>query len=91
MNPKSIFGIGIRLLFTYVIIWGLWNIGAAIVYFPSLFSHSDTSEAVGRIWRYFGYGFLAAVFGIILLRFSWIIEEFAYPVKATIPPPLPNE
>jgi hypothetical protein len=92
MNPKSIFGIGVRLFALWAAIWGLWNIAAGIVYFPCLFAHStyDQNDMIGRIWRYLGYGSLAAAFGIILLRFANFVEDFAYPTKKSTPPPLPK-
>jgi len=79
MKAKDIFGVILRTVALYLIIWGAWQLLAVIAYIPrtiALIASNDESSRNSIV--YFVYGFPAFLSGILAFLFADTLVGFTY-------------
>jgi len=89
MKPRDIFGIILRSVALYLVIWGSWNSIAGMRYFVATLAALLSGSANKCNFGFFIYGIPALLGGILILWFADAVVNWTYPSKK--PPELPPE
>lgn len=79
MKAKDIFGLVLRCVALWVMIWGAWQMTAALVYLPATVRSflGEDHPQIGSA-AYFAYGCPGFLGGLLVLRFANAIVWFTY-------------
>lgn len=73
MKPRDLFEAAVRVVGLFALLWGLWDLANAVLFYADYFRNPDMS------YRYYLiYGWISIAIGLLLIRAPWIIVEFAY-------------
>jgi hypothetical protein len=78
MTPRGLFEVAVRTLGAAVLVWGLWDLTNAALFYNDYFRNPDMS-----VRYYLIFGWVSIFLGLILMRFSRIVGTFAYENEAT--------
>ena len=79
MSPRDIFGLVLRLVALWVLVWGCWQLSAAVAMLWRTIQALMTGPALEySSFTYFIYGVPAVIFSMLLLRFAEDIVDFTY-------------
>ncbi|MEP7149081.1 MAG: hypothetical protein ABI857_09385 [Acidobacteriota bacterium] len=78
MKPRDLFDVAVRTLGAFVLVWGLWDLVNAALFYTGYFTNQDITV---RFYLLFGW---ASIFiGLLLVRGGGVLVDFAYPEDAT--------
>jgi hypothetical protein len=79
MKGKDVFGIILRGMALWIIVWGAWQITGAIAVLPATLASflAPSDLRIGSL-GYLSYGLPALIGGILVLRFANAIVWFTY-------------
>ncbi len=73
MEPRDLFDVAVRTLGSFVLVWGLWDLVNAALFYTGYFTNQDLTV---RFYLLFGW---ASIFiGILLIRGGGVLVNFAY-------------
>lgn len=73
MKPRELFDVAVRTLGALVLVWGLWDLVNAALFYTDYFRNPDMSF---RFYLIFGW---ASIFiGLFLIRAGGVLVNFAY-------------
>jgi hypothetical protein len=79
MNPRDIFGLVLRLVALWVLVWGCWQLAAAVaMLWRTLHALLTDTTLEYSSFTYLVYAVPAVIFSILLLRFADAIVDFTY-------------
>ena len=74
MVPRELFDVAVRTLGACVLVWGLWDLVNAALFYTDYFRNPDMTF---RFYLIFGW---ASIFvGLLLIRTGGVLVNFAYP------------
>ena len=74
MKPRDLFEVAVRIAGVFTLIWGVWDLANAALFYADYWRNVDMS------FRYYLiYGWISIAMGLILIRIPWILVNFAYP------------
>lgn len=76
MNPRELFDVFVRTLGAVSMVYGLWDITHAVLFNAGYWQNPDMS-----FHFYFIAGWTSVGIGLILMRFSFAVVNFAYGVE----------
>lgn len=77
MTPRDLFDVAVRTLGAFVVVWGLWDLVNAALFYTDYFRNPDMTF---RFYLIFGW---ASIFiGLLLIRAGGVLVNFAYGVEA---------
>ena len=81
MKARDIFGLVLRCAALWIIVWGAWQIAAAVVMLPATVESlltSNPNQVRYSTFTYLIYGAPAVFCGILVLGFANAIVRFTY-------------
>lgn len=74
MMPRELFDVAVRTLGAFVLVWGLWDLVNAALFYTDYIRNPDMTF---RFYLIFGW---ASIFiGLLLIRSGGVLVNFAYP------------
>lgn len=79
MTSRDLFCLVLRIGALWILVWGCWQLSAAVVYVPATINSivTNTPIAYGTI-TYATYGAPAVIGSVLILRFAEAIVNFTY-------------
>ena len=85
MTPRELFDVAVRIAGVFALLWGLWDLANAALFYTGYFTHADMT------FRYYLiYGWVSIAMGLLLVRAADVLVNFAYP-PAEIEPETPEK
>ena len=76
MTQKEFLDVMIRIAGVFALLWGLWDLTNAALFYTDYFRNADMT------YRYYLiYGWVSIGMGLLLLRGGAVLADFAYPPR----------
>lgn len=76
MTPRELFDVAVRTLGAVVLVWGVWDLANAALFYTDYIRNPDTTFRF-----YLIFGWVSIFMGLLLLRAGGIVVNFAYDVE----------
>ena len=73
MKPRDLFDVAVRTLGAFVLVWGLWDLANAALFYTGYFTHQDMT-----VRYYLLFGWASIFIGLLLVRGGGVLVDFAY-------------
>jgi len=78
MTPRDLFDVSVRIAGVFALLWGLWDLANAALFYTDYFRSPDMT------FRYYLiYGWVSIAIGLLLMRSGGVLVNFAYPEADT--------
>ena len=78
MTPRDLFDVSVRIAGVFALLWGLWDLANAALFYTDYFRSPDMT------FRYYLiYGWVSIAIGLLLMRRGGVLVNFAYPEADT--------
>jgi hypothetical protein len=77
MMPRELFDVAVRVLGAFVLVWGLWDLVNAALFYTDYFRNPDMTFRF-----YLIFGWVSIFIGLLLIRSGGVLVNFAYPDTA---------
>lgn len=76
MTPRELFDVAVRIAGIFALLWGLWDLTNAALFYTDYFRSPDMT------FRYYLiYGWVSIAMGLLLVRGAGVLVNFAYPAE----------
>ncbi|MBC7899208.1 MAG: hypothetical protein H7070_04060 [Saprospiraceae bacterium] len=76
MKPRDFFEVAVRVVGLFALLWGLWDLVNAVLFYTDYFRNPDMSFRF-----YLIYGWVNIIIGLLFIRAPWLLVDFAYANK----------
>lgn len=76
MKPRDLFDVAVRTLGAVVVVFGLWDLANAALFYTDYWRHIDMSSQY-----YLIFGWVSIAIGLFLMRAASVLVNFAYDVE----------
>jgi hypothetical protein len=73
MEPRDLFDVAVRTLGSFVLVWGVWDVVNAALFYTGYFTNQDMT-----VRFYLLFGWASMFIGILLIRGGGVLVNFAY-------------